>query len=179
LKNVLEPQGHRISTGDGSPLCDIWLRAGVPSQSKKEVSGVLYPQLAESTLIAVISFPQAFADYRGEGIKAGLYTLRYELIPQDGNHLGVAENRDFALLIPAASDPDPAATFNFSDLVRLSSRSTGSRHPAPVSLTQAGAGVAPAVYQDESDHWIFSTGLKLASGEIMPIALVVKGSAPQ
>ena len=44
----------------------------------------------------------------GQGIQPGLYTLRYELVPNDGNHLGVANSRDFGLLVRAADDPDPA-----------------------------------------------------------------------
>ena len=43
--------------------------------------------------------------------------MRYALMPDDGNHLGVAPNRDFLLLVRAADDPDPAAVFKFADLV--------------------------------------------------------------
>jgi len=44
----------------------------------------------------------------GQTISAGLYTLRS------------APNRDFLLLIPAASDAGPNALFKFPDLVALS-----------------------------------------------------------
>src|SRR5258708_3569056 len=139
-----------------------------------------YPELAESTLVGVVHFPQPAADFRGQRIRAGFYTLRYELIPNDGNHLGVAPNRDFLLLVLAASDADPNAKFKFEELVALSRGATGTKHPGPLSLAQAdGMVTAAAVSKDNQDHWIFSAPVKLASGEEIPIALVVKGTAQQ
>ena len=38
---------------------------------------------------------------------------------------------------------------------------------------------AAAVSKDEQDHWIFPAPVKLASGDEIPIALVVKGRAQQ
>jgi len=179
VKDVLETKGYRVSLDDGSVACEIWLRRAVPAQAKQDVAGALYPQLAESTMLGIISFPQAATDYRGQAVKPGFYTLRYELIPNDGNHLGVAPNRDFALLVPAASDPDPNATFKFDELVNLSRKTTGTRHPAPLNLPQPAGGAAGTVAKDDEDHWILSAEVKLASGESLPFALVVKGTAPQ
>ncbi len=179
VKKALDSKGYRVTLDDGSVLCEIWLRKNVPEQAKKDTSGALYSRLAESTLVGVISFPQATTDYRGQAIKAGNYTLRYELMPNDGNHLGVAPNRDFVLLVPAASDADPDATFKFDELLNLSRKATGTRHPGPLSLVQAEGGAAPAVSKDDEEHWVFSAGMKLASGEDLPLALVVKGTAPQ
>jgi hypothetical protein len=177
VKGVLQASGQRLVLDDGSIACEIWLRKTVPVQPKKDVPNVLYPELGESTLIGLVSLPHATTDYRGQAIKAGAYTMRYELIPEDGNHLGVAPSRDFVLLIPAASDPDPNATFKFDELVNLSREATGTRHPAPLSLAQPGG--ATGLTKDEEDHWIFSTVLRLESGKDLPIALVVKGTAPQ
>ena len=179
VKKVLEPKGYRVSLDDGSVVCEIWLRNKIPAQPKKDSPGALYSQLAESALVGVIYFPQATTDYRGQNIPKGAYTLRYELIPNDGNHLGVAPNRDFVLLVPAASDENPDATFKFDELVSLSRKATGTKHPGPLSLAQPESGTAAAVSKDDEDHWIFSAAIKLASGEDLPIALVVKGTAPQ
>ena len=105
---VLESHGNRLKVADGSVLCDIWLRKSVPTQTaKKESEGLLYPEFSESTLIGVILFPKTATDFRGQPIAAGTYSLRYELMPDDGNHLGVAPDRDFLLLVPAALDSDP------------------------------------------------------------------------
>ncbi len=178
VKDVLDTKGYRVSLDDGSVACEIWLRRAVPAQAKQDVAGALYPQLAESTMLGIISFPHDATDYRGQPVKPGIYTLRYELIPNDGNHLGVAPNRDFALLVPVSSDPDPNATFKFDELVNLSRKASGTRHPAPLNLPQAG-GATGTVAKDDEDRWILSAEVKMVSGESLPFALVVKGTAPQ
>jgi hypothetical protein len=104
--------------------------------------------------------------------------LRYALLPNDGNHLGVAPNRDFLLLIPAASDPDPNAIYKFQELVRLSSQATGTAHPAPISMVQPHDGAETSIMKDEDGHWVFSAKLAVGSGEI-PFSFVIKGTAPQ
>jgi hypothetical protein len=180
VRQALEPKGERVTLDDASIACEIWLRKEIPAQAKKDVEGALYPELAESTLVGVLQFPQASSDYRGQAIPAGFYTLRYELLPNDGNHLGAAPNRDFLLLIPASADPDPKASFNFQELVNLSRKATRTKHPGPLNLVQAESkGTEPAVSKDDQDHWIYSAGMKLASGREMPFALVVKGTAQQ
>ena len=180
LVQALDSHGQRLKLADGSTACDIWLRKSVPVQAtkKKESEGLLYPELSESLLVAVVSFPQATTDFRGQPIAPGTYTLRYELIPDDGNHLGVAANRDFLLLVPVAADPDPAAVFKFDELVQMSRKATGTNHPGPMSLTQV-SGPGTALTKDSEDHWIFSGALKLDSGKDLPFALIVKGTAAQ
>ena len=183
VRQVLEANGYRVTLDDGSVACEIWLRKGVPAQAKqttKDAQGALYSQLAESTLVAVISFPQAATDYRGQAIAKGFYNLRYELIPNDGNHLGVSPNRDFLLLVPSGADTDPATVYKFQELVALSRKATGTRHPGPLNMAPGdSASKTPSVAKDEEDHWVFSATLKLASGDDLPFALVVRGTAPQ
>jgi len=178
VRKVLDTKGYRVVLDDGSTAAELWLRKGVPVRTGKGDSDALYPQLAESTLIGVLRFPQASTDYRGQPIPSGFYTLRYEMMPNDGNHLGAAPSRDFVLLIPAASDPDPDAVFTFQDLVALSRKATSTKHPGPLNLTAA-SGTPPSVSKDDQDHSIFSATLKLASGEDLSFGLVVKGTAPQ
>ncbi len=180
VRQVLDSKGYRLTLDGGEPNCELWMRKSVPAQTKKDAEGVTYPQLAESVLVGVMRFPQAAADFRGQKIPAGFYTLRYALMPNDGNHLGAAPNRDFLLLIPAASDANPNATFKFQELMALSESATGTKHPGPLSLVPADSAVtAPSVSKDDQDHWIFSASMKLDSGEELPFALVVKGTTQQ
>lgn len=179
VRQTLEPKGYRLTLDEAAPACELWIRRNVPSQPKKDLEGVVYPQLAESTLVGVVHFPRAAADFRGHNIPAGFYTLRYEMMPNDGNHLGAAPNRDFLLLIPAASDADPNATFKFTDLISMSASTTGMKHPSPLSLVPSAGISSPTVSKDDQDHWIFSASMKLASGEELPVGLVVKGTAQQ
>jgi hypothetical protein len=178
LWQALDPKGYRVLLDDGSVVCDIWLRSSVQESGKKGSGDALYPELAPSTLVALISIPKPSTDYRGDAIRPGFYTLRYELLPSDGNHLGVAPNPDFLLAIPVSADPDPKAEFKDPELIDLSRKTTGTRHPAPLNLVQGGTEI-PGVSKDDQDHWILSVKLRLASGQDLPIGLVVKGTAPQ
>jgi hypothetical protein len=175
--NVLDAKGYQLILDDGSTACNLWLRKNLPSSGAQEAEGVLFPEIVPSTLVGVIWFPKATPDFRGQPIKAGFYTLRYELIPNDGNHLGVSPSRDFVLLVPPASDPDPSAQFKFEEVVNLSRRATGTNHPGPLSLVEAD-GTTPGLSHDDQDHWIFSVKVP-ASGEEIPIGLIVKGTAQQ
>ncbi|HEU5334770.1 MAG TPA: hypothetical protein VFU27_02340 [Terriglobales bacterium] len=179
LKKVLEPAGYSLVLDDGSEWCKIWLRAAVPASGKSDVEGALFPQLAESTLLGVISFTKPATDYRGQEIRPGLYTLRYELLPNDGNHLGVADNRDFALLLPVADDPDPGAKFAFQQLVALSRKATGTGHPGPINLVQPPSDTTPSITNDGQEHWVFADKLKMESGQPLLLGIVVKGKAAE
>ncbi len=175
--DVLDARGYRLMLDDGTPVCDLWLRKSLPNSGAKEAEGVLFPEIAPSTLVGVISFPKPTTDFRGQPVKGGFYNMRYELLPNDGNHLGVSPSRDFVLLVPSAADPDPNAQFKFDELVSLSRKTTGTNHPAPLSLIQADSTI-PGLSHDDQDHWIFSVRVP-TSGEEIPIGFVVKGVAQQ
>lgn len=179
VRQSLQENGYRLALDDRKPACELWLRKSVPAQAKKEAEGVAYPQLVESALVGIVHFPQAASDFRGQQVPAGFYTLRYALMPDDGNHLGVSPNRDFLLLIPAPSDSDPSAAFKFQELIAMSARTVGAKHPSALSLPPADKPSTGTVAKDDQDHWIFSTALKLTSGEEIPFALIVKGTAQQ
>ena len=179
VRASLETKGNRVVLDDGSVACELWFRKSVPTQPKKDVPGAVYSELAESTLVGVLHFPQPGNDYRGQPIAAGYYTLRYELLPNDGNHLGAAANRDFLLLVPAGSDTDPRTNPKAAEVIEWSRKASGTHHPAPVSLVQSDNAPTPTVTKAEEDHWIFSTPIKLASGQDMTLSLVVKGQAQQ
>lgn len=178
VRSGLENKGYRITLEDGSVACELWFMKGIAGQSK-EVAGAVYSELAESTLVGVLHFSQPGSDYRGQPIASGYYTLRYELLPNDGNHLGAAANRDFLLLVPAAADKDPATNPKPAEVIELSRKASGTHHPAPLSLVQPDNSPSPSVTKAEEDHWIFTGTTKLASGREMTIALVVKGQAQQ
>ena len=179
LKKTLEPKGYRVKLADGSVLCDIWLRNGVPS-GKNEAQGAAYTSLADSALIAVVTFPQQATDFRKQAIRPGTYTLRYAVHPQDGNHLGISPIRDFLLLVPLASDQDPATKYKFEELTTLSKKASGTNHPCVMSLvTTDGITGWPSLIEDEFAHLVFAAKLKTDSGSELPIAWVVRGVAEQ
>jgi hypothetical protein len=179
VRQSLENKGYRLTLADGTLTAEIWLRAGVATQPKKETAGVLYSPLKESELVGVIRFPEAATDFRGQPLAAGFYTLRYAWMPNDGNHMGAASNRDFLLLVPAGSDSDPKGVLDFQKLVALSRQASGTKHPAVLSMVAADNGTATAFTKDEEEHYVFSASLKLAGGGELPVAFVVKGVVQQ
>ena len=177
LRKALAPNGYRITFADSSVACEVWFRATVPT-GKTDASGAVYTMLPEGALIGVITFPKAASDFRGQSIKAGTYTLRYEVHPTDGNHMGISPIRDFLLLVPVAADTNPDAALKFEELVKLSAKASGTNHPAVLSLASPEASAAASVTTSEHNHTVFAAKLKTASGEIS-IAFVVKGIAEQ
>ena len=128
--------------------------------------------------MGVIHFERNTRDYRGDAIQSGFYSLRYELQPNDGDHLGTSPTPDFLLLLPPASDTDPGHTYQFEELVGLSRQVTGKKHPAPFNLVPADAKEFPSVTTDPDDHTILFFNVKTQSGEL-PMGLVVKGTTTQ
>src|SRR5271167_3059447 len=136
LKHAVEDKGYRVTLDDGW-TAEFWFAKQLKAATK-DVSGALYPELANAEFVGAVNFAKGMTDFREQAIPAGVYTLRYQLLPQDGNHLGVAPNPDFLLAIPAASDPMPEQNLPFKKLVALSAQSTGTNHPAVIALNPAG-----------------------------------------
>lgn len=177
VRSALEPQGTRLVLSDGA-YCELWLRKSIPEE-KKSASGALAPGLAVSTAVGVIRFLAPASDFRGQAIKPGVYVLRYALMPSDGAHMGASEYPDFLLVIPAADDPDPDAVFKFADLMDLSRKATGTRHPGVFSLTRPSGTSFPASAMNDQGHVVLQVKARLRSGGDAPMALVVKGQAEQ
>jgi len=175
IMKALESHGHRVALPDGTIICEIWFRAAVPAQSGRNVEGANFPELSSSEFIGVVTFPKQVSDFRGQPIKAGSYGLVYELLPNDGNHMGVAPNRDFLLLTPPR-ETDPAATLSTDELIALSAKASGTAHPAVFSMVQPDGDAFPAIYKNDDGYYVFVVKLKTSSGEL-PIGLVVKGQA--
>ena len=182
VRNALSAKGIRVA-GPSGTLCDIWLGKAVPGKANAPQSlGIVFPQFAQGTLMGAIRFPNSVKDYRKQEIKAGVYTLRYALLPDNGNHMGVAPQRDFVLASPAAADQDPA-TISIDQTMALSRKATGSNHPSVWSLAPAEdhPKSLPSVFHlDDGDLWLveFPVSLQGASSPLS-MALVVAGSAPE
>ncbi|MGH9802087.1 MAG: hypothetical protein ACRD82_17130 [Blastocatellia bacterium] len=175
VRGALEDKGVRITDGKGKTVCDIWFRKEVPT-GKEEIPGASFGQIAEGTLVGVINFPEKTSDFRGQGVKAGWYTLRYALILQDGNHLGVSPARDFFLICPAADDKDPNAAMKMEEMLKLSRAAAGAGHPSPwfFGMATSAEKELPKIVKNEHEHVILETKLNTKSGSIS-IGLIVIG----
>jgi hypothetical protein len=174
VRGALEPKGVRVTNDSGKAVCELWFSKEIPT-IKSEVPGASFGQIPEGAFIGVINFPSNISDFRGQGIKAGFYTLRFALILQDGNHLGVSPARDFFLLCPAGEDKDPSAQLKTEDLMKLSRRASGTGHPTVWFVGQATSDKdLPKVVKNEHGHVILETKISTKSGPLA-IGMVVIG----
>jgi hypothetical protein len=168
--SVVQSTGYRVS--GVAPWCEVWLAKSIPAGAKPADAAISYG-IAQGTLIGILRFPAKAEDRRGQVIPAGVYTLRYSLFPVDGAHSGVAPQRDFALLTPIANDPDPAAKPGFDDLAKMSSKATGSPHPAVLSIeTPPSGAAAPSVVKEGEHDWT----LTVKAGDLT-FSIIVVGKA--
>jgi hypothetical protein len=176
VRSALEPGGERVLLPEGA-WCEVWLRRSIPEQ-KASTPGALRTDLGVGTAVGVIRFLTAATDFRGQTIRPGLYALRYAAIPDDGNHLGVSEYPDFLLVTPLADDPDPGKRFKLEELSNLSTKATGTRHPGVLALTRPSGESSSSVIVTAAGHVVLQMKARIGAAE-SPIALVVKGQAPQ
>ncbi len=138
-----------VADGDGDAVLTIWFRAEVPAKATAEQvkNGLTYREIPEGTLVGAVRFARPFVDYRKQEIAAGVYTLRFAVQPDVGDHLGTAPHPEFLLLSPAAKD-DSADPLDGKTLVKLSSASTGGDHPGVMLLfPYTGADAGPNVVE--------------------------------
>lgn len=174
VRGALEPKGIRVINDQGKAICEVWLAKEIPTVNN-EVPGASFGQIPEGAFIGIISFPSNISDFRGQGIKAGFYTLRFAFILQDGNHLGVSPARDFFLLCPAAEDKDPSTQLNTEDLLKLSRNASGTGHPTVWYVGHATSDKdLPKIVKNEHGHVILETKISTKSGHL-PVGMIIVG----
>jgi len=178
VKNVLNASGSRVLLNDGTTLAEVWLRKSLPKAASTSPD-VLYPQIGLTHMVGVVHFPNATKDFRGHAVKPGFYTMRYEIQPNDGDHLGTAPNPDFLLLLLPADDSDPNAAIDFKQLTTLSAHVSGTRHPSVFEMMGPDKGDLPRAYTSPDDYVIFTDNMTSDDGSKFPIAVVLKGQAAQ
>ena len=141
-------EGVRASVG-GTTL-DFWWATGVPLSADGAPAWTAVP---EGALVGAVKIDSSFRDIRGRIIKPGVYTLRYGLQPDNGDHLGVSPNRHFLLISPAGDDTDPAPQ-GHDATVELSTGSVGGSHPGVWSIDPPAAARQPvlSVHTTDLDH---------------------------
>ncbi len=177
IKAALDATGYRVFLPNTLAAGNVWFANKVATAKRDDAKGSSYPQFADSTFLGVIVFPKGGArDFRGQTVRPGAYTMRYQLLPSDGNHLGVAPYPDFVLLMPVADDPDPAAVYDFAKLVELSSAAAHSGHPAAFEMMPS-EGSEPHASQTDDGWIVLHAPLTTKEGKTVMVAIVVKGSA--
>jgi hypothetical protein len=137
--DLLGAEGVRIQLGD-QDLYDLWLRKELPLAERATAGlGIEFGSIPVGTFVGVLRSHGVEHDYRDTQIEKGLFVLRYALQPEDGNHLGTAETRDFLILTKFDDDKDPAPIAEMSDLEEQALLASPTDHPMVLYLVESKA----------------------------------------
>lgn len=183
IAKQLAASGFKVVTSQGRTLCEIWpAKAWTVAADFQPSGGVIYP-FEFGELIGVVRYARKAGDFRGQQIRKGAYTMRYGLQPQDGNHIGTSDTRDFVVLIPAADD-SAAQPLKKDPLFKESKKASKTTHPAILSLLPVGDGsekLPRMVHNEQRELWAVDFAGK-SSGDKSKnviVELVVVGHAPE
>lgn len=173
VRSVVESKGVRVNGPDGKSVGEFWGRS-TPFDGKPAMEfGVRFEIVPEGAFLGVARFSGRGADFRQQSVPVGLYTMRYGLHPEDGNHMGVAASRDFALLIPIDEDPDPSKNLSFDELVTMTLR-VGNPHPTILRVELPEGEGSPYLWENDHGYWVLDLQV---GGEL--IGFVVDGRADE
>lgn len=175
VRKELSPAGARVLSPDKKPFADFWLRKALPVGAPRDLLGLRFPELRDGSMLGVARFHVAAQDFRGSKVAPGLYTLRYHTQPEDGDHQGTIDSRDFLMIAPAEADGSPE-TLKPEEAVKLSGKVTGKRHPAVLYLVKPiGEGETfPRMARDANvNRW----HLEVEAAKVR-MSIVVVGKAP-
>ncbi len=125
IRSALGTAGAKVTIG-GTTL-EFWWAA---------LTADTWDSVDEGAVVGAMRVTGPFKEIRGKTVAPGVYTLRYGLQPQNGDHLGVSDNREFLLVSPAAADTT-VAPLSVDDSVAIAKQTTGTSHPASLSINPA------------------------------------------
>ena len=182
IASTLSPAGFKVNKGSQAAI-EFWPAKEWPVEANVAIGGeVLYP-LTPGQLVGVARYSRKGADFRDQEIPAGTYIVRYAQQPVDGAHVGTSPTRDFFTLLPAAKERQPA-TLDYKTLIGVAKQTTGTEHPAILSLQRPqDAGDSPSIRHDGDHDWtiVRFTGKTKQGGmtKELPVELVVVGKAAE
>ena len=171
IRAALQKEGAKVVAANGSVVCEVWFRTTVPAGPPNTELGISLTTIPHGALLGAVRFPAEVTDRRGLPVKPGVYTLRLSFYVPDGNHQGIATQRDFLLMSLAAEDTDLNETPNFAALTKMSAKVTGGGHPATLSVWKADASQPAGLAKEGESDWALYTKV----GDI-PIGVILIGA---
>jgi hypothetical protein len=134
IRKLLDEQALIVRDGENTVMT-IWFRSEIPIKATEEQvkNGLTYREIPEGMLVGALEFPKTFTDYRKQELPAGVYTLRFAVQPDIGDHTGTAPHPEFCLISPAGDDKSEEP-IEKKKLIELSSKVNEGRHPAVLLL---------------------------------------------
>jgi len=153
IRQTLPAKAVQVLDGD-KPAFEFWFVKEVPLKSKPTSLAKALDSLEPARLLGAVSVSSATRDYRDDELPAGVYTMRFALQPQDGDHSGSTDYTYFAVLVPAKLDSAPDALTTYKAVVKASAKGTSNEHPHVMSLRPASseAGDQPQIKEPAPEH---------------------------
>jgi hypothetical protein len=136
IRAKLQSKAVQLLDGD-KPVFEFWFATEILLQSKPASVSKALDAIRQTTLLGAVSVGGNQRDYRDDDLAAGVYSMRFVLQPQDGNHLGTSEFSYFVALTPAKIDTKLDGIADYKALVKASSKETTTDHPVILSLRPA------------------------------------------
>jgi hypothetical protein len=132
IRAALDGKVLRLSMG-GKPFYEFWFRKALPLAEKPANGTLGLATMQEGTVLGVVRVSAEQFDFRSEEIPPGVYVMRFGLQPEDGNHLGVAPTRTFALLVPIKQDTK-LEPIGHKELMKAAATINAAKHPSNLNL---------------------------------------------
>lgn len=172
FKSAVRPDGLRLAAKDGSPIYDLWpCRKVKPAAVRSQELSVNFGQLEVGTFMGILRSHGAEFDYYENPIEKGVYVLRYGVQPDNGDHMGTAESRDFLLLTRFEQDQKSERVKKMEDLIEMAMAATASGHPMILFLEKPPdlAADSPRLYRHERrDEWLVDLEFESQAAEKEP-----------
>ena len=170
IASAMQSSGVKASVG-GATL-EIWMAQAIAING----DGPGWSVVENGTLVGAMRVTGAFKEIRGKVVAPGLYTLRYGLQPQNGDHLGISTFREFLVISPASTDTD-AKVLGFDGVVALSKQVIGTSHPAALSIDppEDAPGAVLSTYKNEFGHHGIVVEVPRKSAGTIKFGLIVSG----
>jgi len=135
-----------------------------------------WSDVPDGSLVGALRLGANWTDIRGYTVRPGVYTLRFALQPQNGDHLGISPNREFLLPAPAADDVtlDPVG---FDGAVALAKKSSRRAHPASISIDPPSSPARPlSAATNDLGHQVVIVSVPTSGGKPLTFGVVVEGT---
>ena len=172
VRELVAEEGVTVRSGD-VVVASFWMRSAPFDGEPASGFGVRFDNVPEGAFLGVVEFPEKGSDFREQSVPPGIYTMRFGLHPEDGNHMGVAPSRDFALLCPVDKDLEINRNYDFDGIVELSAE-VGNPHPTVARLELPEGEEGPNLWENDYEHWV----LDLLVADTV-VGVVVEGHADE
>jgi hypothetical protein len=164
-----------VTVTTGTAKLEFWWVKSLPLRGGAS-GAASWSDVPDGSLVGVLRLGANWTDIRGFTVRPGVYTLRFALQPQNGDHVGVSPNREFLLPAPAADDVtvDPVG---YDGAVALAKKSSRRAHPASISIDPPiSTGKPLSAATNDLGHQVVIVSVATSAGKPLTFGVVVQGT---